>query len=378
MSGQAGTQHRAKLAVIGPVVPFRSGIAQHTTGLVRALAPRAELRVTSFSRQYPQWLFPGESDRDPAAAPLSEPPVAYDIDSLDPTTWRRAARRLAAFAPDALVLPWWTFLWGACFGYLARFARRRGIAVVFLCHNVVDHEASWWKARVTRAVLGQGSSYLCHSAEAARALQEMFPGRGVVSCPLPIFDHFPEPRVALPRRAPLELLYFGIVRPYKGVDVLVEALGRLRDLPLHVTVAGEFWSGRSELEARIRRLGLEDRVEVIPRYVSDGEAADLFARADAVVLPYRAASGSGVVGNAYHFGKPVLVTSVGGLPDVVVEGETGWVVPPEDPEALAECIRSLSPGRARAMRPAIAQQAGRMSWEGLVDRLLEAVAAAGC
>jgi glycosyltransferase involved in cell wall biosynthesis len=377
MSELAAMKRRPRLAVIGPVVPFRSGIAQHTTHLVRALAPCAELLVTSFSRQYPSLLFPGESDRDPAARPLREPQVFYDIDSLDPTTWRRAARRLGEFRPDALLLPWWTFPFAPCFWYLARAARRQGIQVLFLCHNVVDHEPTWWKARAARLVLAQGTSFLAHGADGAERLRQMLPGRPVLLHPHPVYDHFPKSAISLPRRARLELLCFGIVRPYKGVDVLIEAIGRLRDVSLHLTVAGEFWSGRPELERLIRERGLEDRVELVPRYVSDQEAADLFARADAVVLPYRSATGSGVIGNAYHCGKPVVVTRVGGLPDAVEEGETGWVVSPEDPVALAGLIRTLSPERARAMEGTIQAYARRMTWESLAGCVLDQVETEG-
>ncbi|MBW2253872.1 MAG: glycosyltransferase [Deltaproteobacteria bacterium] len=357
---------------VGPVSPFRGGIAQHTTRLARELVDRlgaSRVAVFSFRRQYPARLFPGESDRDPLAKPLDVGDIRFCIDSLNPWTWRQAARRIAALHPRVVVIPWWTVFWAPCFGYLARRLARSGPDICFLCHNVVEHESARWKQRATRAVLGRGTRFVCHTAEDAANLRAMLPGARPVVHPHPIYDHFPAPTGSLPRRGALELLFFGFVRPYKGLDVLIEALGLLGD-NIHLTIAGEFWEGRAEIEARIRQLGLTGRVELVPRYVSDQETAEYFARADVCVLPYRSATGSGVVTVAYHFDTPVVVTAVGGLPEAVVDGETGLLVPPGSPAALAEAIGSMTADRAASMVPAIRELARRMSWASLAAAVL--------
>jgi glycosyltransferase involved in cell wall biosynthesis len=178
----------------------------------------------------------------------------------------------------------------------------------------------------------------------------------------------------MPREHALELLFFGFVRPYKGLDVLLEALAMLpRDLDVRLTVAGEFWHGAEEARAQISRLGIGNRVTIVDRYLPQEEVADYFARADAIVLPYRSATGSGVVAIAYHYEKPVIVTAVGGLPDVVEEGVTGFLVPPEDPRALADTIARLPDADLDRMAVAARRfKESRLSWAGMARTVLDA------
>ncbi len=359
-----------RVVVIGPVPPFRGGIAQHTAMLGRALSEVAETMIVSFARQYPSWLFPGASDRDPDAAPLEDPTPHFTIDTLNPLTWRKAIREIAAYAPDLVVIPWWTFFLAPCFYYLAGACRRRGWHVRFFCHNVVDHEAAWWKLALARFVLTKGSSYVTHTRPDAANLRRMVPAAEVFVHPHPIYDQFPPSSRRLPRRAARELLFFGLVRPYKGLDVLIEAMGRLKGEDVALSVVGEFWDGRDEAGKRIRELGLDDRIELVPRYVSDAEAADYFARADAVVLPYRNATGSGVVALAFHYDKPVIASRVGGLADVVVDGSSGYLVPPGDPEALAAAIRRLNQADLDGMGRAISALKGTLSWAHLARTIV--------
>lgn len=365
----AGGQFR-RVVVIGPVPPFRGGIAQHTAMLARALSNVTHTTVISFLRQYPSWLFPGASDRDPDAAPLDDPTPRFTIDTLNPCTWRKAIREIAAFAPDLVVIPWWTFFLAPCFSYLASACRRRGWHVRFLCHNVVDHEAARWKLALARFVLTKGGSYVTHSRSDAQNLRRLVPDAEVFVHPHPIYDQFPPSSRRLPRRAARELLFFGLVRPYKGLDVLIEAMGLLKGENVALSVVGEFWGGRDETDGRIRELGLGERIELVPRYVSDAEAADYFARADAVVLPYRGATGSGVVALAYHYDKPVIASRVGGLADVVEDGRSGYLVPPGDPDALAAAIRGLDHADLAGMARAITEVKTTMSWDHLARAIV--------
>ncbi len=365
------SQRKRRVVLIGPVLPFRGGIAQHTTRLHRALAGLAERTTLSFSRQYPTLLFPGASDRDPEYEEYREAGVEYRIDSLNPLSWRMAMRRALAFGPDTVILPWWTVYWAPCFRYLARALARHGVEVVFFCHNVTDHEGAAWKTWLTRMTLRHGHRFVVHTHADRERLERLLPGARVRVHPHPIYDQFPAPTGALRRRAPLELLFYGFVRPYKGVDLLVEAMARVAG-DAHLTIAGEFWDGEQALRERITALGLEKRIELRPRYHGDAETAELFARADLVVLPYRDATGSGVIPIAYHYEKPVLVTRVGGLPEVVDDGETGFIVPPGDVDALAAAIDAFGGVDRRALVENIRARKRDMSWESLSALLVDA------
>lgn len=363
-----------RIAIVGPVLPFRSGIAKHTTELAATLAqrPDVDLSMLSFSRQYPAFLYPGGDDRDRATTLPAPLDADYVLDTVNPLSWRRAWRRLLSLAPDKVVIPCWTFFTAPCLGWLARQCQAAGIEVVMIVHNAQDHEAAGWKNRLTRYQLAQASRFLVHGSGVAKDLQHAGLTQPVIIHPHPIFGHYPDASGALPRRAALELLFFGLIRPYKGLDVALEGLARSGRKDAVLTIAGEFWDGQEETEALIERLGLSHQVEMIPRYVSDAEAAELFTRADAVLLPYRAVTGSGVVPVAYRYGKPVIVSDLPGLTEVVTEGKTGWTVPAADADALADLLRDVMTAEAAvSMAPTIAEARAAMSWEELADALVE-------
>jgi glycosyltransferase involved in cell wall biosynthesis len=338
--------------------------------LHRALSETTDHLTISFSRQYPALIFPGESDRDQAYKGYKESDVEYLIDSLNPLTWRQTVRRILDFNAEIVILPWWTVYWAFCFGYLVRSLRRHGMEVIFLCHNVVEHESAGWKSRLTRWVLSQGSRFVVHTREDKANLQQLIPDAEIKVHAHPIYDQFPAPKNEWPKRGALELLYYGFVRPYKGLDLLIEAMAQTAD-DVYLTIAGEFWDGEKQIRKRIKALGLSDRVELRARYHTEEETAELFARCDVVVLPYRSATGSGVVPIAYHYNKPVIITRVGGLPDVVHHDETGKLVAPENVKALAEAINSMTRAEAEAMVPAIQTLKRSMTWSSLATALLD-------
>ena len=332
---------KKRVVLIGPVLPFRGGIAQHTTMLKRALNELTETLTISFSRQYPSWLFPGESDRDRFYEGYKEGKTEYLVDSLSLFTWQKAVKEILKFNADIVIIPWWTVFWAPCFWYITWALRDRHIEVVFFCHNAVEHETAGWKVALTKLVLNHAARFVVHTQEDRDNLFKLLPGVKVAVQPHPIYDHFPEPKGDLPRRRALELLFYGFVRPYKGLDDLIDAMEKLKGKDIQLTIAGEFWNGEKKTRKRIAELGLDDQVELRPYYHSDQETAELFHRADVVTLPYQSATGSGVIPIAYHYNKPVIVTNVGGLPDVVEDAKTGWVVEAGKDGALADVIMSI-------------------------------------
>ncbi len=357
-----------RVTVVGPVVPLRGGIAAHTTALCRVLAGRATLQVLSFRRQFPQRWYPGASQYTQAEPYRG---ADFSIDSMHPPTWSKALEAIADFAPDVVLIPWWSAYLGVCLGTIARGCRRRGLAVRYLCHNTVDHERRWWKAAVARLAWGYGSSFIVHTDRDRERIEQLQPGVDVRVVPFPSLEGFPAPAQPLPRRAELELLFFGFVRPYKGLEVLLESISLIRSKSVLLTVAGELWCPVEEVRDRIRRLGIEDRVELLPRYVDDVEVAGLFERADAVVLPYRSGGASGVAAIAYGFGKPIVASRIGGLTEVVDEEETGFLVEPGSPAALARVLEAeVSRERAAAMAAAIERRARSLTWGAVAREVL--------
>lgn len=343
-----------RIALIGPTHPYRGGVSQHTTLLCRHLRRSHEVDFISFRRQYPRWLFPGRTDRDPSRFPDVEP-CARILDAADPSTWEPVARRAAAFRPDALVLVWWVPFFAPAWWFIVRRVRARArVPVIFVCHNVLPHETNAALERIARSALGTADGFVVHSEADRGRLLGLRPGAAVIRCPIAPHPSLPPYRGSR-RQARAELgisgrtpvfLFFGFVRPYKGLDLLLDAMTVVaaRRPGAVLLVVGEFWEPVGKTRARIRQLKLEDAVRVVDRYVGNEEVGVYFAACDAVVLPYRSATQSGVPQMAAALGRPAVVTDVGGLAENVKRTGLGRVVPPGDPGALARAMLSVAAG----------------------------------
>ena len=368
------------VAILGPTYPHRGGIAHYTTLLARALDRRDALTLVSFRRLYPSLLFPGTTQFDRSGEALEPPkPPEPILDSMNPLSWVRAGSRLRALDPELLIVPWWHPFFGPSLGLAARRARGRGgrAVRVFLCHNVAPHEGTPLDRALTAYGLGAADAFLVHARSEEERLQGWARGRPVRVHPHPTYDVFSE-------RAPSRdearrtlgvsgrvILFFGYVRPYKGLADLLEALRRARpDAWDRLLVVGEFYEPRERYRALLEDPRLRDRVQVVDRYVPNEDVSRWFAAADVVALPYREATGSGIAQVAFGAGAPVIATRTGGLEEVVDEGKTGLLVPPGDPDALARAIeRFFDEGMAGALREGVADARSRFTWDGLVDAL---------
>jgi D-inositol-3-phosphate glycosyltransferase len=367
-----------KLVLIGPVYPFRGGIAHYTTVLRSELAARGHnVLLISFKRQYPQWLFPGKTDRDPSAKALDARGARYIIDLLNPLTWLEANRAIQAFAPQRVVLQWWQAVWAPAWLTIGAAQRRTRRPVTIICHNVLPHERRFWDAPLARAVLGLADRALVQSASERDDLLALLPGKAVDIVPHPLYDMLAgEPvdkvdarrRLGLDPRGPV-LLFFGFVREYKGLRYLIDALPEvLRRFPdTQLVVAGEFWDDRRRYEEQIEACGLSDHVVLEDRYIPNEETPYFFAAADLVTLPYVTATQSGVLQLALGFARPVLSTRVGGLPEAIEEGGDARLVEPANARALAEgIIAFLSAPPAPRGR---SRELSKERWETLVDAI---------
>lgn len=307
-----------KITLIGPVYPYRGGIAHYTTSLAKALQANGhDVKVVSFRRQYPQWLYPGKSDRDPSHAALTVP-ASYLLDPLYPWTWWRTAAKIRQEHPDLVLFQWWTTFWSLAFTCLAHRLRANGVQVGFLIHNVIPHEPRPWDRLLAKMALGQGDAFLVQSSSQRDLLEKLIPGARIDLAEHPVYDLFSEQRMdrgearqrlGVPEEFPL-ILFFGIVRPYKGLAVLVDAVGQLsaEGRPVGLYIAGEFWEDEQKYREQIQRLGLSDRVWIENRYIPNEELPVIFSAADVFAAPYTDATQSGAVKMAMGFGLPAAVT----------------------------------------------------------------------
>jgi len=375
-----------RIALLGPLAPWRGGLAQYLGLLGDALTRHADVLGLTFTRQYPGLLFPGTSQVDPDADRPSFP-VERVLDSIGPWSWRTTAARLERFAPAAVILKWWVPFFAPSFASSVGPLRRRGTRVALVCDNLVPHEHRPFDGALTRWMLRNSDGYLVMSDEVEGDLDRLKPGALRRRVAHPLYAQFDRGRTTREEaRARLGLdgdvvLFFGYVRRYKGLDTLLRAWPRVRARrPATLVVAGEFYEDAQPYRRLAAEAGGEAAVRLLDRYLPDEEVEAVFKAADVVVLPYRSATQSGVTHVAYALGVPVITTDVGGLAETVQPGRTGLVVPPERPDALADAIvryfeEDLGPG----MRRHIAALRDAHSWDALAAEtiaLIDAMAPA--
>jgi glycosyltransferase involved in cell wall biosynthesis len=363
-----------RISLVGPVHPYRGGIAHYTTLLDRSLRARQhDVLLISFKRQYPRWLYPGRSDRDPSARPLVAEDARFWIDSLNPATWLITAWRICRYRPDVLVLQWWTVFWSPAWlvltGLVRGFTRAR---IVIICHNVVPHDAPRWQAWLARLILPQAHELIVQSQEEERRLHELLPSAHSRVVPHPVYDMFAPDKMpleearrllSLPANATV-LLFFGHVRKYKGLSLVLDALPLIRAKwpDALLLVAGEFWEDKQPYENQIAELGLGEAVVMENRYIPNEEVARYFCAANVLVAPYVKVTGSGVMQMGAGFGLPIASTTdlAGGShePGAMAGGQAAE----RFAEAVIEALREPAAGRATAG----ARSDGAAGWQALV------------
>ncbi len=365
-----------KICLIGPAYPLRGGIAHYNTQLALEFATRHEVSLISFSRQYPALLFPGRTQLDPESSP---PGLTAEVllDSLNPISWVRAGYRIAEHSPNLTVVHWWNPFFGPCIGTTVRLARRQSpTAVIVICHNIIPHEPFPGTSGLTRFALAPADTWLVHSEADRRGLESLGLQGRILVTPQPPGKGFGEPidkeraksRLGLSGNT---LLFFGLIRRYKGLPQLLEAMPLvLQHLDCTLLIVGEFYEGKDHCVHLINALGLGSHVRVIDRFVPDHEVSLYFSAADLVVLPYESATQSAIVPIAYAFERPVVATRVGGLPEAVHDGETGLLVEPHSAAALGEAITRFYRDRLEEpFRQRIRQRRNDFSWKDLATTI---------
>jgi glycosyltransferase involved in cell wall biosynthesis len=380
-----------RVVLVGPAYPYRGGIAQFTDSMARGLRQRGhEECIVTFSRQYPGWLFPGKSqyESDPEEGRLQEADEL--IDSLNPLTWRSAARHIADDLPDAVIFQYWLPFFAPAYGVVAGNVRKRveGVRILAVAHNVLPHERRPGDMALGRYFLGKCDGVVALSASVASDARSLRIGAEIRTLSHPVYEHFGD---IIPREQAREqlgigadaevMLFFGFIRTYKGLHILLEALPRIASARprAQLIIAGEFYDDEEPYRRLIHMHDLENRVHLFDRYIPEHEVSTYFSASDVVVQPYVSATQSGVVQTAYHFDRPAIVSDVGGLAEVVPHGEAGLVVKPNDPSGLADaCIRFFAGHMAGRLTEGVRREKVKYGWdpflesvEGMMDEVRE-------
>jgi glycosyltransferase involved in cell wall biosynthesis len=367
-----------KFAYVSTFHPFRGGIAQFNARLMRELESGGHaVKPYTFTTQYPERLFPGKTQlvtAEDVADPINAPRV---LSSIGPLSWLSAPGVIAKDLPDVLLMKYWMSFFGPSLGTVSGRLRKKGVKALTVLDNVIPHEKRFFDAAFTRYFLARNDGFIAMSDKVKADLLSLRPDANVILLPHPLYDHFGAPLPMAEARRILGIaddrkvsLFFGFIRDYKGLDLLIDALAKLPSDHVLV-IAGEPYGDMTKYHEAIARHGLKDRVVDRIRYIADQEVPVFFSAADAVILPYKGATQSGITAIAYHFGTPVIATDVGGLKESVEHDRTGLIVDRPDSAAIAQAMaRFHQDGKAAVYRGRIAELREELSWKRFADQLV--------
>ena len=366
-----------RIVLIGPVYPYKGGISHYTGLMYRALTKKYQTFMVSYRFQYPKFLYKKEQ-KDYTNDSFRVKDTRFWVHTANPLNWIRTAGRIRKLNPDLIIVQWWHPYFAPCYLVLTRLLGKRKI--LFICHNVFPHERFPFDRKLTRMVLKRGDAFIVQSGKDAEDLTSILPGARFEQAVHPTYNAFKFENMSKEKARqllliPMEekvLLFFGFVREYKGLKYLIHALPRIRKEceNIRLFVVGDFGNvqNREAYEKIMEENRVKDVVTVCDGYIPDRGIEKYFAACDLVVLPYVSATQSGIVQIAYGFEKPVVVTNVGGLPDVVENGKTGYVVEPENPDAFADAVvRFFVEDKEEEFGENVKKEAYRFDWERMVE-----------
>jgi glycosyltransferase involved in cell wall biosynthesis len=371
-----------KIIILGPAYPLRGGIADFNEALAISLQREGmDVEIVSFSLQYPEFLFPGKTQYDESNPPENLV-ITTKLDSINPINWLITAMYLLSKKPDLIIVRFWLPFMGPCLGTVGYFIRLFSkTKIIAITDNVIPHEKRFGDKFFTRYFLGSCQAFVTMSDSVLKDL-DLFGGKKPKVCtPHPVYDIFGEEaeknesleRLGL-NGGKTYLLFFGFIREYKGLDLLLRAMAEpaiRSNMNLELIIAGEFYEDEKPYLDLIEALGIGERVHLFNHFIPSNEIRYYFGAADLIVQPYKNATQSGITQIAYHFGKPMVVTCVGGLPEIVNDKVTGYVTE-LDSFSIAEGIAKWLKNRARIdFEQNVREAAKRFSWNGFIKELLK-------
>lgn len=370
-----------KIVMIGPAYPYKTGLSYYVALLYKQLKKNHEVTLLSYTMQYPKILFKKpQKDYEDDVLKIDE--VEFVLNTANPFSCISTAKKINSLNPDLVIFQWLHPYFAPCYTIICKFIKKAKI--LFMCHNVLPHERFPMDKFLTKITLKNGDYFTVHAQSDAEDLKNILPNAKLKVTVHPAYNFFKQKDLSKEEAREIlkidnnerVLLFFGLVREYKGLKHLLQALKLLKDNEekVKLLVAGDFGGSRDEYDKIISELNISDMIDITDGHIPIGEVEKFFAASDLVVLPYESATQSGVIQVAYSFDKPVLATNVGGLPDVVINGETGYVVEPLRPDLISDAVVDFfANDRDKEFSEGIEREKYRYSWERMEEVILDLI-----
>ena len=370
-----------KVVIIGPAHPLRGGLASYNERLAQAFqADGSEVIIHTFSLQYPNFLFPGKTQYSSDAEP-ADLDISVEINSVNPLNWIKVGLKIKKQQPDLILCKFWLPFMGLCFGTILRIAKSNGhTKVASIIDNIIPHEKRIGDKMLSNYFVKSVDGFVAMSKSVLDDLNTFDSKKPKLYNPHPLFDNFGE---LLERKTALNnlgldpefryILFFGFVRDYKGLDLLLEAFAneKFRGKKIKLIVAGEYYNNEQKYIDLIEKLNLKEHIVLKNEFIANEEVKDYFCAADIIAQPYKNATQSGVTQIGYHFEKPMLVTNVGGLGELIPHNKVGYVVEPNK-DAISESLLSFyDENREAEMVENVKKEKEKFSWKKMIDTINE-------
>ena len=369
------------MVIIGSAYPLRGGLATYNERLARAFAENGdEATIHTFSLQYPGFLFPGKTQYSEGLPP-SDLDIHVSVNSINPLNWISVGRRIKKLKPDLVIVKFWLPFMGPAFGTILRLIRSNGhTKIISIIDNIIPHEKRFGDRMFANYFVKAVDGFIAMSRAVLTDLGSFDKNKPKVYSPHPLYDNFGAlvPKQEAKQMLGLDpafsyMLFFGFIRDYKGLDLLLEAFAdeRFRRLPVKVIIAGEYYTSPQPYLDLIKKHNLEEHVIQKTDFIPDDKVAPYFCASDIVVQPYKDATQSGVTQIAYHFNRPMLVTNVGGLAEMVPHGKVGYVVKPDAKEIADSLVDFYENAREQQFVPHVEEEKKKYSWEKMIAAIEE-------
>ncbi len=368
-----------KIIIVGTAYPYRGGLSAFNERLAYEYRNRGdEVEIYTFTLQYPSFLFPGKTQYSDEPAPDGLL-IHRRINSINPFNWFSVGREIAKKRPDVLITKYWLPFMAPCLGTIERRVRRNGhTRIISILDNIIPHEHRIGDRLFSRYFVRSTDAFVAMSRSVLDDLGLFDTDKPRRFCPHPLYDHYgalvskDEARQTLHLDANARyVLFFGFIRGYKGLDLLLDAMAdpRLKAMDVRLIIAGEYYGDPKPYQEQIARLQLTDRTVQCTDFIPDSKVNNYFRACDIVAQPYKSATQSGVTQIAFHFEKPMLVTNVGGLAEIVPDGKVGYVVEPDAHQIADALVRYYEEDHEAPFTDGVRQEKQKYLWSNMTDAI---------
>jgi len=370
-----------KIVILGTAHPLRGGLSAYNERIAYEFQSQGhEVVIYTFSLQYPDFLFPGTTQFSDQPAP-KDLTIKVAVNSVNPFNWWKVGREIKALNADLLIVKFWLPFMAPCLGTICKLVRSNNkTKVISIIDNIIPHEKRIGDFQFAKYFVNNVDGFIAQSKSVLSDLNLFDASKPKRFSPHPLYDNFgaaipkEEAKTKLGLNANKHyLLFFGFIRDYKGLDILLKAIAdkRFKDQNINVIVAGEFYNNAEQYHQLIEELKIADLVTLRTDFIPDDMVRYYFCASDIVVQPYKHATQSGVTQICYHFNRPMIVTNVGGLPEIVPNDVVGYVVEPEPTPITNAILKFYAEQKEDVFAANINIEKEKYSWNAMLKSIYE-------